>query len=45
MNKNTVVDWNNYLREVCAADLLRNHIAIGGPNTTVEIDESLFESA
>ena len=22
MNKNTVVDWNNYLREVCAADLL-----------------------
>ena len=42
MNKNTVVDWNNYLREVCAADLLRNPIVIGGPNTTVEIDEILF---
>ena len=42
LNKNTVVDWNNYLREVCAADLLRNPIAIGGPNTTIEIDESLF---
>ena len=42
LNKNTVVDWNNYLREVCAADLLQNPLAIGGPNTTVEIDESLF---
>ena len=42
MDKNTVVDWNNFLREVCAADLLRNPMAIGGPNTTVEIDESLF---
>ena len=25
MNKNTVVDWNNYLREVCVADLLLPH--------------------
>ena len=42
MNKNTVVDWNNYLREVCAMDLLQNPIQIGGPNMTVEVDESLF---
>ena len=42
INKNTVVDWNNFLREICAADLLANPIAIGGPNTTVEVDESLF---
>ena len=42
INKNTVVDWNNFLREVCAMDLLQNPIAIGGPNTTVDIDESLF---
>lgn len=37
-----VVDWNNYLREVCADTLLRNPVVIGGLNTTVEIDESLF---
>ncbi|CAM1299959.1 Uncharacterised protein r2_g985 [Pycnogonum litorale] len=36
------VDYNNYLREVCAADLLANPMVIGGRNTTVEIHESLF---
>lgn len=39
---NAVIDWNNYLREICAEMLLRNSATIGGPNTTVEIDESLF---
>lgn len=38
----TVVDYNNYLREVCAHHLLTNPRRIGGPNTTVEIDESQF---
>lgn len=42
MNHNTVIDWNNYLREVCAAKLLANPIVIGGPGLTVEIDESVF---
>ena len=42
INKNTVVDWNNYLREVCATDLIQNPMRIGGPNMTVEVDESLF---
>lgn len=42
MSKNTSVDWNNYMREVCAADLLANPVVLGGPNTTVEVDESLF---
>lgn len=40
--KNAVIDWNNYLREVCASTLINNPVVIGGPNTTVEIDESLF---
>lgn len=38
----TVVDWNCYLREVCADTLINNPIRIGGQNRTVEIDESLF---
>ncbi|CAI4221049.1 unnamed protein product [Auanema sp. JU1783] len=38
---NTVVDYNNCLREVCAYNLLKNPIQIGGQNCTVEIDESL----
>jgi len=42
IGKGAVVDWNNYLREVCANTLLINPVVIGGPNTTVEIDESLF---
>lgn len=42
MADNTVIDWNNYLREVCASTILANPIVLGGPNTHVEIDESLF---
>jgi len=42
VNSRTVVDWNNFLREICAADLLANPPKIGGPGLTVEIDESLF---
>lgn len=42
MSKSAVIDWNNYLREVCANTLINNPVVIGGPNTTVEIDESLF---
>ena len=42
INKNNVVDWNNFLCELCAANLLANPMANGGPNTTVEVDKSLF---
>ena len=40
----TVIDWYNYCREVCADGIMNHHAApIGGPGTTVEIDESKFE--
>ena len=42
IDDNSVIDWNNYLREVCADHLLANPSVIGGPGMTVEIDESLF---
>ena len=42
MSNHTIFDWNNYLREVCALNLLANPIKIGGPHLHVEIDESLF---
>jgi hypothetical protein len=42
MSETATVQWSNYLREVCANKLLLNPVVIGGPNTTVEIDESLF---
>ncbi|XP_035224743.1 uncharacterized protein LOC118197352 [Stegodyphus dumicola] len=39
----TVVDWNNYMREVCVDSLLkRQQRKIGGPGMIVEVDESMF---
>ena len=39
----TVIDWYNYCREVCADRIMKQHARpIGGPGTTVEIDESKF---
>jgi hypothetical protein len=43
INNNTVIDWNNYLREVCVLNIeARNQGKIGGRGKIVEIDESLF---
>lgn len=38
----TIVNFNNYLREVCAYSLMQNPPIIGGPGLTVEIDETLY---
>ena len=39
----TVIDWYNYCREVCADRIMKHHAGpIGGPGSTVEIDESKF---
>lgn len=37
MSKECVVDWNNYLREVCADTLIKNPFVVGGQNKTGEI--------
>jgi hypothetical protein len=43
MNKNTVIDWNNYLSEACVAILDgQGSRKIGGDELIVEIDESVF---
>jgi transposase-like protein len=44
IGKNATIDWNNYLREVCAGALLHrpNQMFVGGVGLHVEIDESLF---
>ena len=42
LGQNAVVDWNNYLTEMCAWKLQQTNMVIGGANATVEIDESLF---
>lgn len=44
INKNTVVEWNHMLREVCVDDLksVDRPRKIGGPGRIVEIDESMF---
>ena len=39
---NTVVDWKNFLRDICVEELLVNPEPIGGVGTIVEIDESKF---
>ncbi|KAF0735209.1 DDE Tnp IS1595 domain-containing protein, partial [Aphis craccivora] len=42
MSKSVVVDWNNYLREVCVWKIEIGNKEIGGPNLILEIYESLF---
>lgn len=42
MGRASIVDWNNFLREVCANTLLSNPTVIGGEGCTVEVDESVF---
>ena len=39
---NTVVDWNQYCRDVAAEYSTNHHEQLGGPGSLVEIDESLF---
>lgn len=38
----TLVDWNQFFRDVCFQYFVLNPVQIGGPGVIVEIDESLF---
>ena len=40
--KGTIVDWNQFCRDICVEYFVRNPCKLGGPGRTVEIDESLF---
>ena len=42
MKKHTTINFCSYMREVCSQFLRTRRLYIGGPMTTVEIDESLF---
>lgn len=43
MADKTVIDWNNYIREVCVFSIEKKHsVQIGGVGCIVEIDESMF---
>ena len=38
----TIVDWNQFCRDVAVAYFHNNPVQLGGPGRIVEIDESLF---
>ena len=38
----TIVDWNQFCRDICVSYFLNNPDPIGGPGCIVEIDESVF---
>ena len=42
LSNHTVVDWLNFIRDVCAQYFLDHPIEIGGLGIAVEIDESKF---
>ncbi|GFW57504.1 mitotic-spindle organizing protein 2A [Trichonephila clavipes] len=42
VNKNTVVDWYMFCREVCMVAVLKESEPLGGEGKIVEIDESMF---
>ena len=42
LERQLFIDWNNFLREVCAAELLAHPVVIGAPGRVDEVDELLF---
>lgn len=42
INKNTLTDYSNFIREICTDYVKENCMKIGGPNVIVQIDEAKF---
>ena len=43
LSDKTVIDWNNYMHEVCVLDMVNKpNKKVGGPDCILEIEESLF---
>ena len=38
----TVVDWKNFMRDICVEEIIDDPEPLGGPGVIVEIDESKF---
>ena len=42
MSAMAMIDWQNFIRDVCCQYLLDHPVMMGGPGRTVEVDESKF---
>lgn len=42
VSDHTAVDWLNFVRDICSQYFLDHPVQLGGPGSTVEIDESKF---
>ena len=42
LSERTVIDWANFMREICSRYVNDHNSPIGGPGKIVEIDESVF---
>jgi len=40
LSETRIIQWNQFIRDLCSWDLLHRPIEIGGPGLTVQIDES-----
>ena len=43
ISEQTVVDWSNFHRDICADHFEKYFILLGGPVGVVEIDETCFK--
>ena len=41
-SKHSIVDWNQYCRDIAISHFINNPVQIGGPRQIVEIDKNLF---
>ena len=42
-SEHSIVDWNQYCRDIAVSHFVNNPVQIGGPRHIVEIDEFIFQ--